>query len=143
MREFEWLKIQLSRELDLIPCSRKSSRFIYENDHPIAHYSLANRGGIKELTTVVVDPSHQGKKISYKIIEKCTEKTCVFTKHPALISALIKSGFEEKWWPGFVPFIVMMFERTWRVVRMLITLDWKRCLHQCRHLFSYRMYIRH
>lgn len=138
----DWLKEQIRRELDLIPGSMKNSQFIYEDGKPIAHYSLTGRGGIKELTTVVVDPAHRGKGLSHQIIEVCSEKTCVFTRHPALISALEKAGFKEAWWPGFIPFWVMMFERMWRVLKMLITLDFKRCLHQCRHLFSYRMYIR-
>ena len=142
MEEREWLAKQLANELDLISCSEKNSRFIYRDEKPIAHYSIVGRGGIKELTTVLVDPEFRGQGLSYEILEHCTEKTCVFTKNPALVKALEKSGFKSAWWPGFIPFIIMMFDRAWRLIKMILSLNLRRCLHQCRHLFSYRMFIR-
>ena len=142
MGDREWLAKQLAGELDLISCREKKSRYIYRDKKPIAHYSIVGRGGIKELTTVVVDPEFRGQGLSYEILEQCQGPTCVFTKNLALINSLEKTGFKSAWWPGFIPFTVMMFDRVWRVVKMVLTLDFKRCLHQCRHLFSYRMFIR-
>ena len=142
MGDREWLANQLANELDLISCKPKHSIFIYRDKKPIAHYSIVGRGGIKELTTVLVDPEFRGQGISYQILEKCTSKTCVFTKNPALINSLEKSGFKSAWWPGFVPFVIMMFDRAWRLTKMIFTLNLRRCLHQCRHFFSYRMFIR-
>ncbi len=143
MEDREWLKSQIARELDLIMVAPKHSRFIRDEEgRPIAHYTLMNRWGLYELTTVVVDPKHQGKGISHQIIENCENPVCSFTKNERLAKALTKAGFKEAWWPGFLPFINMMFERHFRVLQMIFLLQWKRCFHQCLNLFNYRMYIR-
>ena len=102
-----WLKEMFRHELDLRPPSlariNDKSIIIYDDeDKPIAHAIKTNRWKGFEINSLVVDPTHRGKGISHKLLEKCGNgRLFAYTRDARLQSALEKAGFERSTTPGF------------------------------------------
>ena len=70
-----WLREMFRQELDLRPPSlariNERSIIIYDGGSPVAHAIRTNRWKGSEINSLVVDPTHRGKGISHKLVEKC------------------------------------------------------------------------
>ena len=136
------------KELDLRPPSLarigKNSIFIRDDlGNPIAHATISNRWQGSEINSIIVDPEQRGKGLSHRLLElSCQGRVFSYTRDSRLQSALLSAGFKRALFPGVLATINMIIGRTTMMIWMLITLEFKRILHQFRNLFSYKLYIR-
>ena len=136
------------RELDLRPPSlakiNEKSIIIYDNDNiPIAHAIRTNRWKGFEINSLVVDPTHRGKGISHKLLKKCgTGRLFAYTRDVRLQSALEKAGFERSVSPGFLSSLNIVISRLAMVSWMILSLEFKRIMHQIKHIRDYKLYVR-
>ena len=143
-----WLKEMFRRELDLRPPSlakiNEKSVIIYDNDNiPIAHAIRTNRWEGFEINSLVVDPNHRGKGISHKLLEKCgTGRLFAYTRDVRLQSALEKAGFERSTTPGFLSSLNVLISRLAMISWMILSLEFKRIMHQLKHIRDYKLYVR-
>ncbi len=143
-----WLKEMFRRELDLRPPSlakiNEKSVIIYDNDNiPIAHAIRTNRWDGFEINSLVVDPNHRGKGISHKLLEKCgTGRLFAYTRDVRLQSALEKAGFERSATPGFLSSLNVLISRLAMISWMILSLEFKRIMHQLKHIRDYKLYVR-
>ncbi len=143
-----WLKAMFRRELDLRPPSlakiSEKSIIIYDNDNiPIAHAIRTDRWKGFEINSFVIDPTHRGKGISHKLLEKCgTGRLFAYTRDVRLQSVLEKAGFERSATPGFLSSLNVLISRLAMVSWMILSLDFKRIMHQLKHIRNYKLYVR-
>ena len=143
-----WLKEMFRQELDLRPPSlariNENSIIIYDDDaNPIAHVIRTNRWKVFEINSLVVDPFHRGKGISHKLLEKCGNgRLFAYTRDTRLQSVLEKAGFERSTTPGFLSSLNLIISRLGMVTWMIFSLEFKRILHQLKHIRDYKLYIR-
>ena len=143
-----WLKEMFRRELDLRPPSlakiNEKSVIIYDNDNiPIAHAIRTNRWEGFEINSLVVDSNHRGKGISHKLLEKCgTGRLFAYTRDVRLQSALEKAGFERSATPGFLSSLNVLISRLAMISWMILSLEFKRIMHQLKHIRDYKLYVR-
>ena len=143
-----WLKEMFRQELDLRPPSlakiNDRSVVIYDdNDVPIAHAIRVNRWKGCEINSLVVDPAHRGKGISHKLLEKCgTGRLFAYTRDVRLQSALKKAGFERSATPGFWGSLNVLISRLAMVSWMILSFEFKRIMHQLKHIRDYKLYVR-
>ena len=143
-----WLKEMLRRELDLRPPSlakiNENSIIIKDNNnHPIAYAIRSNRWAGFEINSFVIDPAHRGKGLSHKLLEKCRNgRLFAYTRDIRLQSTLGKAGFERRATPGLLALFSIFISRLALVFWMVITLDFRRLLHQMKYLPKYKLYIR-
>ena len=121
-----WLKEMFRRELDLRPPSlakiNEKSVIIYDNDNiPIAHAIRTNRWEGFEINSLVVDPNHRGKGISHKLLEKCGTGSTT---------------------PGFLSSLNVLISRLAMISWMILSLEFKRIMHQLKHIRDYKLYVR-
>lgn len=143
-----WLKEMFRQELDLRPPSlariNKKTIIIYDgDDNPIAHAIKTNRWSGFEINSLVVDPTHRGKGISHKLLEKCGNgRLFAYTRDARLQSVLEKAGFERSRTPGFLSSLNVLISRLGMVSWMIFSLEFKRILHQLKHIRDYKLYVR-
>jgi len=143
-----WLKEMFRQELDLRPPSlariNKKTIIIYDgDDNPIAHAIKTNRWRGFEINSLVVDPTHRGKGISHKLLEKCGNgRLFAYTRDARLQSVLEKAGFERSITPGFLSSLNVLISRLRMVSWMIFSLEFKRILHQLKHIRDYKLYVR-
>jgi len=143
-----WLKEMFRQELDLRPPSlariNKKTIIIYDgDDNPIAHAIKTNRWRGFEINSLVVDPTHRGKGISHKLLEKCGNgRLFAYTRDARLQSVLEKAGFERSITPGFLSSLNVLISRLGMVSWMIFLLEFKRILHQLKHIRDYKLYVR-
>ena len=143
-----WLKEMFRQELDLRPPSlariNKKNIIIYDgDDNPIAHAIKTNRWRGFEINSLVVDPTHRGKGISHKLLEKCGNgRLFAYTRDARLQSVLEKAGFERSITPGFLSSLNVLISRLGMVSWMIFSLEFKRILHQLKHIRDYKLYVR-
>ena len=143
-----WLKEMFRQELDLRPPSlariNKKTIIIYDgDDNPIAHAIKTNRWRGFEINSLVVDPTHRGKGISHKLLEKCGNgRLFAYTRDTRLQSVLEKAGFERSITPGFLSSLNVLISRLRMVSWMIFSLEFKRILHQLKHIRDYKLYVR-
>ena len=143
-----WLKEMFRQELDLRPPSlariNKKTIIIYDgDDNPIAHAIKTNRWRGFEINSLVVDPTHRGKGISHKLLEKCGNgRLFAYTRDARLQSVLEKAGFERSITPGFLSSLNVLISRLGMVSWMIFSLEFKRIQHQLKHIRDYKLYVR-
>ena len=142
-----WLKDMFRQELDLRPPSlariNGKSIIIYDGDNPIAHAIRTNRWRGSEINSMVVDPAHRGKGISHKLLEKCgSGRLFAYTRDTRLQSVLENAGFERSTTPGFLSSVNLLISRLGMVSWMILSLEFKRILHQLKHIRDYKLYVR-
>ena len=142
-----WLKEMFRQELDLRPPSlaiiNEKSIIIYDGDYPIAHAIKTSRWKGFEINSLVVDPTHRGKGISHKLLEKCGDgRLFAYTRDARLQSALEKAGFERSLTPGFLSSLNLLISRSGMFFLMIFSLEFKRILHQLKHIRDYKLYLR-
>ena len=142
-----WLKEMFRQELDLRPPSlariNEKSIIIYDGGNPIAHAIRTNRWNGFEINSLVVDPTHRGKGISHKLLEKCGNgRLFAYTRDARLQSALEKAGFERSTTPGFLSSLNLLITRLGMVSWMIFSLEFKRILHQLKNIRDYKLYVR-
>ena len=142
-----WLKDMFRQELDLRPPSlariNGKSIIIYDGDNPIAHATRTNRWRGCEINSMVVDPAHRGKGISHKLLEKCgSGRLFAYTRDTRLQSVLENAGFERSTTPGFLSSVNLLISRLGMVSWMILSLEFKRILHQLKHIRDYKLYVR-
>ena len=143
-----WLKEMFRQELDLRPPSlariNKKTIIIYDgDDNPIAHAIKTNRWCGFEINSLVVDPTHRGKGISHKLLEKCGNgRLFAYTRDARLQSVLEKADFERSITPGFLSSLNVLISRLGMVSWMIFSLEFKRILHQLKHIRDYKLYVR-
>ena len=143
-----WLREMLRRELDLRPPSlakfNEKSVIIYDNENiPIGHAIRTNRWNGYEINSLVVDPAHRGKGISHKLLDKCgNERLFAYTRNVRLQSALEKAGFERSTTPGFLGSMNVLISRLGMFSWMVFTFEFRRVLHQLKHIRDYKLYVR-
>ena len=146
--DLSWLKNMMKNELDLRPASlasiTKTSEIIRSGQgNPIAHVAVTNRWQGSEINSLVVDPAHRGKGLSHELLSKATNKRLFcYTRDERLQSALTKAGYNRAIFPGFAASVNLLLTRTSIFAWMVLTLDFKRTLHQIRHLPNYKLYIK-
>ena len=142
-----WLKDMFRQELDLRPPSlakiNGKSIIIYDGDNLIAHAIRTNRWRGCEINSMVVDPAHRGKGISHKLLEKCgSGRLFAYTRDTRLQSVLENAGFERSTTPGFLSSVNLLISRLGMVSWMVLSLEFKRILHQLKHIRDYKLYVR-
>ena len=142
-----WLKDMFRQELDLRPPSlakiNGKSIIIYDGDNLIAHAIRTNRWRGSEINSMVVDPAHRGKGISHKLLEKCgSGRLFAYTRDTRLQSLLENAGFERSTTPGFLSSVNLLISRLGMVSWMVLSLEFKRILHQLKHIRDYKLYVR-
>ena len=143
-----WLKEMFRQELDLRPPSlariNEKSIVIYDgDDNPIGHAIKTNRWKGFEINSLVVDPTHRGKGISHKLLEKCGNgRLFAYTRDARLQSVLEKAGFERSTTPGFLSSLNLLISRLGMVSWMIFSLEYKRIIHQLKHIRDYKLYVR-
>lgn len=143
-----WLREMFRRELDLRPPSlakfNEKSILIYDDEKkPIAHVTKTSRWRGFEINSLVVDPSHRGKGLSHKLLEKCGNGLLfAYTRDPRLQSALEKSGFARSGSFGFLSIRNVLISRLALASWMVLSLEIKRFIHQLKHIRDYKLYIR-
>ena len=147
MDDIIWLKEMFRQELDLRPPSlariNEKSIIIYDDDNPIAHAIKTNRWKGFEINSLVVDPTHRGKGISRKLLEKCGNgRLFAYTRDARFQSVLEKAGFERSTNPGFLSSLNLLISRLAIVSWMIFSLEFKRILHQLKHIRDYKLYVR-
>ena len=142
-----WLKEMFRQELDLRPPSlariNEKSIIIYDGDYPIAHAIKTNRWKGFEINSLVVDPTHRGKGISHKLLEKCGNgRLFAYTRDARLQSVLEKAGFERAISPGLLCSLNVLLSRLAMVSWMILSLEFERIIHQLKHILDYKLYVR-
>jgi len=142
-----WLKEMFRQELDLRPPSlariNEKSIIIYDGDYPIAHAIKTNRWKGFEINSLVVDPTHRGKGISHKLLEKCGNgRLFAYTRDSRLQSVLEKAGFERAISPGLLCSLNVLLSRLAMVSWMILSLEFERIIHQLKHILDYKLYVR-
>ena len=131
-----WLKEMFRQELDLRPPSlariNERSVIIYDGGSPVAHAIRTNRWKGSEINSLVVDPTHRGKGISHKLVEKCGNgRLFAYTRDARLQSVLEKAGS-----------LNLLISRLGMVSWMILSLEFKRILHQMKNIRDYKLYVR-
>lgn len=142
MEAKKWLRKQAKKELDIMPQATKNSKFIFDDGSVIAHYSLSKRGKYTELNGLIVDSEHRGKGLTYKILEECGDNLIVFTRNEFLKKALLKSNFSQRKMNYRLPLFSIFCDRLFKSLILILTLDFKRLIHQIKYLRKYKLYIR-
>ena len=148
MDDIIWLREMFRLELDLRPPSlakiNEKSVIIYDNNTiPIAHAIRTNRWKGFEINSLVVDPAHRGKGISHKLLEKCgTGRLFAYTRDVRLQSSLEKAGFKRSATPGFLGSLNVLISRLAMVSWMILSFEFKRIVHQLKHIRDYKLYVR-
>ena len=142
-----WLKEMFRQELDLRPPSlariNERSVIIYDGGSPVADAIRTNRWKGSEINSLVVDPTHRGKGISHKLVEKCGNgRLFAYTRDARLQSVLEKAGFERSTTPGFLSSLNLLISRLGMVSWMILSLEFKRILHQMKNIRDYKLYVR-
>jgi len=146
--DFSWLKSMMKNELDLRPPSlvrtNRTSKVIRDElQNPIAHVAVSNRWQGSEINSLVVDPAHRGKGLSHQLLSRVVGgRVFCYTRDERLQSALTKAGFKRAKFPGVAASLNLLITRTAIFAWMLLTLDFKRILHQIRHLPNYKLYMK-
>ena len=147
-RDLSWLKSMVKNELDLRPPSlvgaNITSKLIRdEQENPIAHVAVSNRWQGSEINSLVVDPTHRGKGLSHQLLSKAVgARLFCYTRDERLQSALTKAGYKRAKFPGVAASLNLLITRTAIFAWMLLTLDFRRILHQIRHLPNYKLYMK-
>ena len=146
--DLSWLKSMMKNELDLRPSSLVSasvpSKLIRdEQGNPIAYVAITNRWQGFEINSLVVDPAHRGKGLSHQLLSRAMgARLFCYTRDERLQSALTKAGYKRAKFPGVAASLNLLITRTAILVWMLLTLDFRRIIHQIRHLPNYKLYIK-
>ena len=146
--DLAWVKSMMKQELDLRPPSLArlgENSIIVRNElgMPTGHVTLSNRWQGYEINSLFVDPAHQGKGISHVLLNKIEQsRVFCYTRDSRLQSALVKAGYSRAKFPGFVATMNLILTRTAMFTWMLLTLDFKRIIHQIRHLSKYKLYMK-
>ena len=146
--DLSWLKSMMKNELDLRPPSRvrtnQTSKVIRdEQGNPIAHVAITNRWQGSEINSLVVDSAHRGKGLSHQLLSRVMgRRLFCYTRDERLQSALIKAGYKRAKFPGFAASANLLLTRSAIFAWMLMTLDFRRIIHQIRHLPNYKLYIK-
>ena len=146
--DLSWLKSNMGRELDLRPPSLISANdnckiIRDEQGNPIAHVAITNRWQGSEINSLVVDPAHRGKGLSHQLLARAMGgRLFCYTRDERLQSALIKAGYKRAKFPGVTASLNLLITRTAIFAWMLLTFDFKRIIHQIRHLPNYKLYIK-
>ena len=146
--DLAWVKSMMKQELDLRPPSlarlgENSIIIRTELGMPTGHVTLSNRWQGYEINSLFVDPAHQGKGISHVLLSEIKQnRVFCYTRDSRLQSALVKAGYSKAKFPGFVATMNLILTRTAMFTWMLLTLDFKRIIHQIRHLSKYKLYMR-
>ena len=147
-RDFSWLKSMMKNELDLRPPSlvrtNRTSKVIRDElQNSIAHVAVSNRWQGSEINSLVVDPAHRGKGLSHLLLASAMGgRLFCYTRDERLQSALTKAGYKRAIFPGVAASLNLLITRTAIFGWMLLTLDFKRILHQIRHLPNYKLYMK-
>ena len=146
--DLSWLKSMMKNELDLRPSSlvrtNQTSKVIRdEQGNPIAHVAITNRWQGSEINSLVVDSAHRGKGLSHQLLSRVMgRRLFCYTRDERLQSALIKAGYKRAKFPGFAASANLLLTRSAIFAWMLMTLDFRRIIHQIRHLPNYKLYIK-
>ena len=146
--DLAWIKSIMKQELDLRPPSLarfgKNSIIIRnESGKPTGHLTLSNRWQGYEINSLFVDPAHRGEGISHTLLREIKQnRVFCYTRDSRLQSALVRAGFTRAKFPGFVAVMNLILTRTAMFTWMLLTLDFKRMIHQIKHLPKYKLYIK-
>ena len=146
--DLSWLKSMMKNELDLRPPSlvrtNQTSKVIRdEQGNPIAHVAITNRWQGSEINSLVVDSAHRGKGLSHQLLSRVMgRRLFCYTRDERLQSALIKAGYKRAKFPGFAASANLLLTRSAIFAWMLMTLDFRRIIHQIRHLPNYKLYIK-
>ena len=146
--DLSWLKSMMKNELDLRPpalvSANKTGKVIRdEQGHPIAHVAITNRWQGSEINSLVVDPAHRGKGLSHQLLSRAMgARLFCYTRDERLQSALTKAGYKRAKFPGVAASLNLLITRTAILVWMLLTLDFRRIIHQIRHLPNYKLYMK-
>ena len=138
----------MKNELDLRPPSlvrtNQTSKVIRdEQGNPIAHVAITNRWQGSEINSLVVDSAHRRKGLSHQLLSRVMgRRLFCYTRDERLQSALIKAGYKRAKFPGFAATLNLLITRTAIFAWMLLTLDFRRIIHQIRHLPNYKLYIK-
>ena len=148
MDSLEWMKKMFMQELDLRPPSlakiNGNNIFIRDEEgNPIAHAIKTNRWNGHEINSFVIDPLHRGKGISHELLKQCgSGRLFAYTRDLRLQSALRKAGFKRSAMPGFLAILNMFIGRLIMIFWIVLSLEFRRLLHQLIHLPKYKLYIR-
>ena len=143
-----WLRSMMKQELDLRPPSlariSKSSIIIRDDaGKPAGHVTLSNRWQGFEINSLLVDPAHRGKGLSHKLLDQIEQsRVFCYTRDARLQSALVQAGYSKALFPGVIATLNLILTRVAMVSWMLLTLDFKRFLHQIRHFSKYKLYMK-
>ena len=146
--DLAWVKSMMKQELDLRPPSlaRLGENSIIvrnESGKPTGHVTLSNRWQGYEINSLFVDPAHRGKGLSHVLLSEIKQRRVFcYTRDSRLQSALVKAGYSRAKFPGFVATMNLILTRTAMFTWMLLTLDFKRIIHQIRHLPNYKLYMK-
>ena len=146
--DLSWLKSMMKNELDLRPPSlvrtNLTSKVIRdERGNPIAHVAVSNRWQGSEINSLVVDPAHRGKGLSHQLLSRAIgARIFCYTRDERLQSALTKAGYKGAKFPGVAASANLLLTRTAIFAWMLLTLDFRRIIHQIRHLPNYKLYMK-
>lgn len=148
MKDVVWLKQMFRQELDLRPPSLakigENSILIHDKSESlIAHASLSKRWRSSEISSVVIDPDHRKKGLTHKLVEQFGEgRLFSYTRNKRLQSTFLKAGFEQRQYPGIVILFNIVISRIAMFIWMIVTLEFRRIIHQLRHLLNYKLFIR-
>ena len=146
--DLSWLKSMMKNELDLRPPSlastNQTSKIIRdEHGNPIAHVAVSNRWQGSEINSLFVDPAHRGKGLSHQLLARAIgARLFCYTRDERLQSALTKAGYKRAKFPGVGASANLLLTRSAIFAWMLLTLDFRRILHQIRHLPNYKLYMK-
>ena len=146
--DLSWLKSMMKNELDLRPPSLVSanvpSKLIRdEQGNPIAYVAITNRWQGSEINSLVVDPAHRGNGLSHQLLSRAMGKRLFcYTRDERLQSALTKAGYKLAKFPGFAASANLLLTRSAIFAWMLLTLDFRRIIHQIRHLPNYKLFMK-
>ena len=146
--DLAWIKSMMKQELDLRPPSLarlgKNSIIVRnKSGKPTGHVTLSNRWQGHEINSLFVDPAHRGEGLSHKLLDQIEQsRVFCYTRDSRLQSALVKAGYSRALFPGFIATLNLILTRTAMVSWMLLTLDFKRFLHQIRHFSKYKLYMK-
>ena len=148
MESLDWLKKMFLQELDLRPPSlakiNENTIFISDEEgNPIAHAIKSNRWNGYEINSFVIDPAHRGKGMSHELLKLCgSGRLFAYTRDVRLQSALGTAGFKRSAMPGLLAILNMFIGRLAMVFWMVLSLEFRRLLHQLIHLPKYKLYTR-
>ncbi len=145
--DLAWIKSMMKQELDLRPPSLarlgKNSIIIRnKSGKPTGHVTLSNRWQGYEINSLFIDTAHRGEGLSHVLLSEIKRsRVFCYTRDSRLQSALAKAGYSRAKFPGFVASMNLILTRTAMFAWMLLTLDFKRIIHQIRHLSKYKLYM--